>query len=118
MGALRGDNGDLRVFLGRDVNGFSGGHDFGGPAGTCRKPSRVARQQSPPLVPHTCQSTGRPWADRPPSVHWPRMRVKAERRVKLTCSMFASPSFTTLPPLAQDCSRFHGGIYARSKNRI
>jgi hypothetical protein len=104
--------------------GFSICGDFGGPAGTCRKPSRVACQQSPHCMPHACQSTERLFAHRrvleTPLVHSagcaarPRKRSRAESTLAMNCSVFAVASFTALPPLARDCSRLRG-VYGWSK---
>jgi len=82
----------------------------------CRTPSRVARQQSPPLVPHACQSTERLWADRAASVRWPRKRGRAEIPLAMNSTAFVFPSFTALPPLGQNCFCLRG-LYGWSKNR-
>jgi len=102
------------------LGAFAGTHtvqsDFGGPTGTCRTLSRVARQQSPRCVPHACQSTDRPAWDRLASVTLPpplrsqctfgsRQRSKADRPPAMNREVRFIASFIALSPLRRDCSR-------------
>jgi len=91
----------------------------------CRKPSRVACQQSPQCMPDACQSAERLLAHRGAletllvssagCAAQPRRRSRAESTLAMNCSVFAVASFTALPPLTRDCSRLRG-LYGWPKN--